>query len=124
MNKRKYNILYVDDEISNLNVFRNTFRRNYNIFTAESALEGLEILDREKIDMILTDQRMPEMSGVEFLKKVIQKYPEPSRILITAFTDFNALKDAVNEAKIFQFIQKPFTVKGLLEKCHHVLHNE
>lgn len=121
MNERKYNILYVDDEISNLNVFRNTFRRNYNIFTAESALEGLEILDREKIDMILTDQRMPEMSGVEFLKKVIQKYPKPSRILITAFTDFNALKEAVNEAKIFQFIQKPWDEKEIQQILDNAL---
>lgn len=107
MNK-KYNILYVDDEVSNLNVFKNTFRRDYNIFTAESAREGFEILDREKIDLIITDQRMPEMTGVDFLKQVMHKYPEPSRILITAFTDFDALRNAVNEAKIFQYIQKPW----------------
>lgn len=105
---KKYNILYVDDEVSNLNVFKNTFRRNYNIFTAETGKEGLEILDREKIDLILTDQRMPEMNGVEFLKSVMVKYPEPSRLLITAYADFNALKDAVNDAKIFQYIQKPW----------------
>jgi signal transduction histidine kinase len=117
---KKYNILYVDDEISNLNVFKNTFRRNYNIFTAESAHEGLEILDREKIDLILTDQRMPEMSGVDFLKQVMQKYPEPSRILITAFTDFSALKEAVNEAKIFQYIQKPWDeneIQGIIDNA-------
>ncbi|HEX3008600.1 MAG TPA: hybrid sensor histidine kinase/response regulator [Bacteroidales bacterium] len=112
MNK-KFSILYVDDEVSNLNVFKNTFRRSYNIYTAESAKEGLEILDRETIDLVLTDQRMPEMSGVEFLKEVLKKYPEPSRILVTAFTDFNALKDAVNEAKIFQYIQKPWDEKEI-----------
>ncbi|MBN1953174.1 MAG: hybrid sensor histidine kinase/response regulator [Bacteroidales bacterium] len=105
---KKYNILYVDDEVSNLNVFKNTFRRDYNIFIAESARDGLEILDREKIDLVLTDQRMPEMTGVDFLKSVMVKHPGPSRILITAYTDFNALKDAVNEAKIFQYIQKPW----------------
>jgi signal transduction histidine kinase len=107
MNK-KYSILYVDDETSNLNVFKNTFRRDYHIFTAESAREGLDILDREHIDLILSDQRMPEMTGVDFLKNVMEKYPEPTRILITAYTDFSALKDAVNEAKIFQYIQKPW----------------
>ncbi|MGD2036163.1 MAG: response regulator [Bacteroidales bacterium] len=121
MNK-KFTILYVDDEISNLNVFKNTFRRDYNIFTAESAKKGLKILDREHIDLILSDQRMPEINGVDFLKKVMQKYPEPSRILITAFTDFGALKNAVNEARIFQYIQKPWdeeeikqTLDGALE---------
>jgi signal transduction histidine kinase len=118
---KKYNILYVDDEISNLNVFKNTFRRNYNIFTAESAKEGLEILDKEKIDLILTDQRMPEMSGVDFLKEVILKHPEPNRILITAFTDFSALKDAVNEDKIFQYIQKPWDEKEIQQIIDNAL---
>ena len=119
MNKR-FNILYVDDEVSNLNVFKNTFRRDYNIFTAESAKIGMEIMDREHIDLILSDQRMPEMTGVDFLKRVMQKYPEPSRILITAFTDFGALKDAVNDAKIFQYIQKPWDeddIKKTLESA-------
>lgn len=105
---KKYNVLYVDDEVSNLNVFKNSFRRVYNIFTAESANEGLSILEKEKIDLILTDQRMPEMSGVSFLKQAMIRHPYPNRILITAYTDFSALKDAVNEAKIFQFIQKPW----------------
>ncbi|MBN1414730.1 MAG: hybrid sensor histidine kinase/response regulator [Bacteroidales bacterium] len=110
---KKYSILYVDDEISNLHIFKNTFRRNYNIYTAETAQEGLRILDQEKIDLILTDQRMPEISGVEFLKSVMVKYPQPYRILITAYTDFEALKDAVNEAKIFQYIQKPWEEKEI-----------
>lgn len=105
---KKFNILYVDDEVSNLRVFKNTFRRSYNIFTAESASEGLNILEAEQIDLIITDQRMPEMNGVEFLKRAMVKHPQPNRILITAYTDFSALKDAVNEAKIFQFIQKPW----------------
>lgn len=118
MNK-KFSILYVDDEVSNLKVFKNTFRRDYNIFTAESAATGIKILDEEKIDLILTDQRMPEMTGVEFLKRVMISHPQPSRLLITAYTDFDALKDAVNEAKIFQYIQKPWDENEL----HHVINN-
>jgi signal transduction histidine kinase len=105
---KKHSILYVDDEKSNLNIFKNTFRRKYNIFTAESPLQGLEILDAEEIDLILTDQRMPEMNGVEFLKKAMIRHPKPNRILITGYTDFDALKDAVNEAQIYQYIQKPW----------------
>jgi signal transduction histidine kinase len=105
---KKHSILYVDDEKSNLNIFKNTFRRRYNIFTAESGFEGLEILECNDIDLILTDQRMPEMNGVEFLKKVMVRHPKPNRILITGYTDFKALKDAVNEAKIYQYIQKPW----------------
>jgi signal transduction histidine kinase len=120
MNKR-FNILYVDDEVSNLNIFKNTFRRDYNVYTAVSAQEGLKILDCEKIDLILTDQRMPEMSGVEFLKNVMVKYPQPSRILITAYTDFDALKDAVNDAKIFQYIQKPWDEKETQQIINNAL---
>ena len=122
---RRFTILYVDDEISNLNVFKNTFRRDYNIITADSAKLGLEILERENIDLILSDQRMPEMNGVDFLKIVMKKRPEPSRILITAFTDFGALKDAVNEAKIFQYIQKPWEeedIKQIIDSALEYYH--
>jgi response regulator RpfG family c-di-GMP phosphodiesterase len=81
MNK-KFNILYVDDEVSNLNVFKNTFRRNYNVFTAETAHKGLEILDRENIDLILTDQRMPEMSGLIFSKRLCSDTPNQAVFLL------------------------------------------
>lgn len=110
---KKYSILYVDDEDSNLHIFKNTFRREYEIYTAISAKQGLEILDNEKIDLILTDQRMPEMDGVEFLKNALNKHPDLNRILVTAYTDFDAIKNAINEAQIFQYIQKPWTEENL-----------
>lgn len=107
-NTKKFTILYVDDEESNLNIFRNTFRREYKVLTAINAQQGLEILKNESVDLILTDQRMPEMDGVTFLKHTLQSFPELNRILITGYTDFDALKSAINEAKIFQYIQKPW----------------
>ncbi len=107
-NTKKFSILYVDDEESNLNIFRNTFRREYKVLTAINAQQGLEILKNESVDLILTDQRMPEMDGVTFLKHTLQSFPELNRILITGYTDFDALKSAINEAKIFQYIQKPW----------------
>jgi len=113
MSKTKFTLLYVDDEPSNLSIFRNTFRRDYKIYTALTPHEGLEILRREKIDLVLSDQRMPEMSGVEFLKRAIDLQPQPNRILVTAYTDFDALREAVNEAKIFQYIHKPWNVESL-----------
>ncbi|OFX27021.1 MAG: hypothetical protein A2041_10970 [Bacteroidetes bacterium GWA2_31_9b] len=106
---KKFSILYVDDEESNLHIFKDTFRREYIIYTAISAKEGLKILDNEKIDLILTDQRMPEMDGVEFLKNALKNYPDLNRILITAYSDFDAIRNAINEAQIFQYIQKPWT---------------
>ncbi len=104
----KFSILYVDDEESNLRIFKNTFRREYNVYTAISAKEGIKILTKEHIDVILSDQRMPEMTGVEFLKYSLEAHPQLNRILVTGFTDFNALQSAVNDAKIFQYIQKPW----------------
>ncbi len=106
--EKKYTILYVDDEESNLRIFKNTFRKQYNIITATSGAEALSLLDNQEIDLILTDQRMPGMSGVDFLKIAIEKYPELNRILITAYTDYDILQQAVNELKIFQYIEKPW----------------
>jgi len=113
----KYTILFVDDEESNLNVFQTTFKWYYKVFVAISAKEGLEILEKEKIDMIITDQRMPEMTGVEFLKKVIPEYPDIVRIIITAYSDMEAVAYAINEAGIYQYIQKPWDA----DEMRHVL---
>jgi len=103
-----YTILYVDDEESNLRIFKNTFRKEYKILTASSGAEGLQILENENIDLILTDQRMPGMSGIDFLRMAMNKYPELNRILVTAYTDYDILKDAVNDLKIFQYVEKPW----------------
>lgn len=119
MKSDKLTILYVDDEETNLNVFRNTFRREYNVLTALSGKEGYDILKQEKVDLILTDQRMPEMTGVEFLKSTLSDFPELNRILVTGYTDFGALSDAINQAQISQFIQKPwdeFQLREVIEK--------
>ena len=120
---KKYTILYVDDEESNLNIFKNTFRRDYNILVAGTAQDGLNLLKTEKVDLILTDQRMPEMDGVTFLKQTINQFPNLNRILITGYTDFDALCNAVNDAKIFQYIQKPWVegqLRNVIEKALEV----
>ncbi|MBN2893465.1 MAG: response regulator [Bacteroidales bacterium] len=111
----KFSLLYVDDEESNLRIFKDTFRRKFNVYTAISAKEGMKILDENQIDLVLSDQRMPEMSGVEFLKYTLDKYPEPNRILITGYTDFGAIENAINSARIFQYVQKPWEEKHLLD---------
>jgi signal transduction histidine kinase len=111
--RRKFSILYVDDEESNLRIFKDTFRRNYIIFTAISGKEGIEILDNNTIDLVLSDQRMPEMTGVEFLRYTMDKYPEPNRILITGYSDISAIENAINHAHIFQYVQKPWNEKKL-----------
>ncbi|PKP17103.1 MAG: hypothetical protein CVU06_13550, partial [Bacteroidetes bacterium HGW-Bacteroidetes-22] len=108
MKKIKYRILYVDDEEINLRVFKNTFEDEFEVYTALSGAEGLKIFQEQSIDLIITDQRMPEMTGIEFLKHVIDMNPEPNRILLTGFSDIDALSSAVNEGKIYQYINKPW----------------
>src|SRR5690349_20899166 len=106
----KIGILYVDDEVNNLTAFKATFRSSYNIFTAQSAEEGIKLLE-EKIDqiqLIITDQRMPGMTGVEFLASIVEKYPEPIRILLTGYSDIHAVVDAVNKGQIYYYISKPW----------------
>lgn len=110
----KYNLLIVDDEIDNLQLFKRTFRKKYNIFLATSGSEGLEILKSNTIHMIITDQKMPEMEGVEFLKQTIEMSPDSIRMLVTGYTDANALITAINSGKIYRYIKKPWNPDELL----------
>lgn len=107
------NVLYVDDEAHNLNSFKAGFRRKFNIFIADSALEGRKILETEDIHVILTDQRMPVTTGIEFLESIIPDFPEPIRILMTGYADINAVIDAINKGKVYKYIQKPWMDEDL-----------
>lgn len=118
---KKNKILYVDDEESNLRIFKDTFRRVFDVYTATSGKEGLKILEEQKIDLILSDQRMPEMSGVEFLQHTLTTYPDTNRILVTGFSDFDAVENAINKARVFQYIQKPWDEKSLLHTIEDAL---
>jgi len=109
----KISILYVDDEENNLFSFKATFRIKYQVFTAISGDEALKILENKPIQIIITDQRMPEMTGVEFLEKVLVKYPDPMRILLTGYADMGAVVDAVNKGKIFHYLAKPWNEEEL-----------
>lgn len=113
MAENKINILYVDDEENNLVSFKATFRLRYNIFTAIGADEAKEILDNNPIEIIITDQRMPNITGVEFLESILDRYPEPMRILLTGYADLNAVIDAVNKGKIFHYLTKPWDEEEL-----------
>ena len=102
------NVLYVDDEVHNLNAFKASFRRKFNVFTANSAVEGRQILESEDIHVIVTDQRMPVTTGIEFLESIIPDFPEPIRILLTGYADINAVIDAINKGQVYRYIQKPW----------------
>ncbi|GAB3221792.1 response regulator [Algoriphagus aestuariicola] len=104
----KIRILYVDDEENNLQAFKATFRRDYKIFLAISAKEGEDILAREEVDIIITDQRMPEKTGVEFLESIIPIHPKPIRLLLTGYTDIQAVIDAINKGQVYHYLTKPW----------------
>lgn len=123
MNTKDINILYIDDEIHNLNAFKASFRRTFNVFTAESGMEALPILACEEIHIILTDQRMPNMTGVEFLASILDTYPDPIRILLTGYSDLTAVVDAINKGQVYLYITKPWQEEELklnLEKAFEV----
>ncbi|MEE9461972.1 MAG: hybrid sensor histidine kinase/response regulator [Bacteroidales bacterium] len=101
------NVLYVDDLQTNLILFQATFEHDYNIILADSAAKALEILKEQEIQVLVTDQRMPDMTGTELLEIVSRDYPEVRRFLLTAFTDFETVVEAVNKGHIHGYINKP-----------------
>ncbi|MDF2517028.1 MAG: response regulator [Sphingobacterium sp.] len=109
MENKKISILYVDDEENNLFSFKATFRLKYNVFTAISGAKAIELVKSNPIDIIITDQRMPEMTGVEFLEEIIKIDAAPMRILLTGYADMAAVVDAVNKGKIFHYLNKPWS---------------
>lgn len=104
----KIRVLYVDDEENNLISFKAAFRRFFEIFTANSAKAAQEVLRKNEIHILISDQRMPETLGTELLAKAALDYPDQIRILLTGFTDIEALKDAVNRGHIFRYLEKPW----------------
>lgn len=117
------NVLYIDDEVHNLVSFKAAFRRHYNIFTADSAEEGKSILESEEIHIILSDQRMPKMTGIAFFESILKSHPEPIRILITGYTDINAVIDAINKGEVYKYLTKPWNeadVRIYIDKAFEV----
>jgi len=113
MDSKKITILYVDDEMNNLVSFKAVFRIKYTILTAISGEEAKKILKNNTVNIIITDQRMPQMTGVEFLESILDEYPHPMRILLTGYADMNAVIDAVNKGKIFHYLSKPWNEEEL-----------
>ncbi len=105
----KIKVLYIDDEEHNLRAFRASFREDYSIFTASSTSSAREILDREEdIVVIFCDQRMPGEAGSEFFSRILRTHPHPIRILITAYSDLDAVVSAINNGHIFRYVSKPW----------------
>jgi CheY-like chemotaxis protein len=107
--KKKPKMLVVDDEPDNLDLLYRTFRRDFRVFKADSGISALEVLSQEgEVAVIISDQRMPEMKGTEFLSKTVPDFPDTVRIILTGFTDVEDLVDAINSGQVYKYITKPW----------------
>ncbi len=104
----KRTILYVDDEIDNTVVFEAAFEDDFNILLATSGQEALEMLEQTPVPVLVADQRMPQMTGVALFEIVRQRYPHTKRILLTGYTEPEAMLDAINKGQVFQYVKKPW----------------
>lgn len=127
---KRYGLLIVDDEKDILRALSLTFDEEYDVFTASSGSQALEILEQEEIALIIADQRMPEMTGIEFLERTIEKYPQIIRIVLTAYPDTESLLQAINAGRVYRYITKPWdraelkiTVKRALESYELAVEN-
>ena len=115
-------LLFVDDETNILASLKRLFRPfGYRIFTAESGAQGLEIMAREAVDLVVSDMRMPEMNGAQFLEKVREKWPETVRILLTGYAEIGATIEAINKGQIYRYVSKPWEDNDLTLAIKHAL---
>jgi len=119
-------ILCVDDEPNVLNALKRLFLDEpYTILTAASGQEGLEIIEKENVQIIISDYRMPGMNGVDFLKEARKKWPDTVRIVLSGYADTAAIVSAINEGQIYKFVPKPWndeelkvTISNAIERYH------
>lgn len=106
-------VLYIDDEANNLQSFRATLRKDFKIYTAINAEEGLKIAKVEEIHVVIADQRMPGMTGTEFFEQMVKINPDPVRILLTGYSDIASVIDAINKGEVYRFIDKPWNIEQI-----------
>lgn len=123
MPRQNAQVLYVDDQVNNLEGFKANFRRSYNVFTAVSAEEARKILSENEIHVLIVDQKMPETLGTELLEEAIKAFPIQVRILLSAYTDREAIVDAFQKGLISKYMLKPYNpedLKELIDSCYDV----
>lgn len=114
-------MLYVDDEPNNLIVFRNAFFRHFRVITSSAPADALHTLKSEEVHVIISDQRMPDMTGIDFLSAAKEISPDSIKMILTAYSDMDVILKAVNEVGIYQFILKPWDTSHLLLTINNAL---
>lgn len=119
----RHTLLFVDDEPDILQALQRAFRKRYRILLANSGSEAIALLNRQSVDLIISDQRMPGASGVDVLKHALKVQPEAVRILLTGYADVESLAQCVNEAQIYKYITKPWQPEMVLLTVYRALEN-
>ncbi len=104
----KHTILCVDDEADNVDALERLFRTKYRVLKATSGAEALKHLDKDRVTIIISDQRMPQMTGVEFLSQSLRTHPDAIRILLTGYADIEVVIEAINSGRIYRYVNKPW----------------
>jgi DNA-binding NtrC family response regulator len=108
-----YKILIVDDEPANLGALERLFREDYEVLTAGSGAEALGLLRHHEVALLISDQRMPEMTGIELLKNTVSLRPRMVRMILTGYTDVDALVEAINCGQVYRYVTKPWSNEEL-----------
>src|SRR5437868_2253845 len=126
----RYPVLAVDDEPDNLDVIRYAFKRSHPLLFARSGVEAMSLLEKHPVAAIVSDQRMPAMTGLELLGQARKKRPDAVGVLLTAYGDVPLLADAINSGVVYRYVQKPFeaadlgsAIRQAVEKHHLVVEN-
>jgi response regulator RpfG family c-di-GMP phosphodiesterase len=131
MEEKRYKVLIVDDEPANLTALQKTLGAQYDVTPADSPEQALEILKSQYFELIVSDHKVPDMDGIEFLRQTSEISPHTIRLLVTAYTDAKILIDAINYAKIYRYVKKPcppgellYVIKASLEYYQLKMDNE
>ena len=115
---KKHPILLVDDEPEMLYSLKGLLRREFELYTAESGQAALAILQQHPVHVIMTDQRMPEMTGIQLMRQVKTEYPQAVRIIFTGYADLKSVVEGINHAGLYRYITKPWDPDELIQVLH------
>lgn len=112
-NEFDINVVYLDDDLVMLENFKTIYSPYFNIFTTDCADTAKEIIRNQEINIIISDQRMPKITGVQFFSSILKEFPDPIRILLTAFTEIDVVINAINQGHIYQYVRKPYIFQDM-----------
>ncbi|MCI0637941.1 MAG: response regulator [Gemmataceae bacterium] len=113
MNQKKHTLLVVDDEPDVCDSVHDLLRKHFNVLRARNAEEGIKLMQQNEVHIVMTDQRMPKVSGVELLSKVRTGHPQAVRMLFTGYADLDSIIAAINQGHIYRFLKKPWQPEDL-----------